>query len=291
MAKRSRLFWPKVPASSGQKPASLGQSRLQKGNAASGKRSEAKRSGASYASLRFASLRYASLPKATRKLQRYSTLGSLGSQGSQGRVFPSIPVYSRVFPCIPGNTLYSRYSRVSPVFPCVPVYTRYSRVFPCIPGVPVYSRVFPCVPVFPCTEQHARPLSPEARSCAARGDERRGAQPVRPGWWWWGTPLVQYPTPPWGGGVLYHGGYTTTPTPDGQAGHHAAQHRGPRRNGPLGSIGLAASGWHGSRGPWPRDVPVSSVVLARYPEALKGPLGQSLDRIQGPGGPGPPGCQ
>ena len=55
-----------------------------------------------------------------------------------------IPVYSRVFPCIP---VLFRVFRVFRVFPGIPVYSRVFPVFPCIPGIPGYSRVFP---VFPC---------------------------------------------------------------------------------------------------------------------------------------------
>ena len=73
-------------------------------------------------------------------------------------------MYPRVFPCIPVYSRVSRYSR----------YSRYSRVFPGTPGITVYSRVFPCIPVYSLYEARpARPLSPEAHSRPARGDAGR----------------------------------------------------------------------------------------------------------------------
>ena len=231
MAKRAGSFWPKA-----------GSFDLQKGIAASIERSEAKRSEAkqSDASLRFASLASLEFP--------YCFMGA--------PCIPGIPVYSRVFrvfPCNPGNTGYSRVFRVFPVFPVFP-YSRvfrvfpvfpYSRVFPvipCIPGIPRYSRVFRVFRVFRvyrAPREASEPRGPFLRGAWCPGGSHAGSRGVLPGWC---TPLVQYPTPPWGVGYwtmgVHHPGSTPRLTSWLHPGHPA-----PRKNGPLGSRGLAGSGW------------------------------------------------
>ena len=121
--------------------------------------------------------------------------------------------------------MYSRVFRVFPYIPVFPCITVYSRIFP-------YSRVFPYVPVY---SQYGAPreasLSPEARSGAVAGTGYGGTGDA--GVVGWGV----YPPghAPWGMPRGVH--HPTTPLPAAPVPPYTVT--APRRNGPLGSMGLA----------------------------------------------------
>ena len=163
-----------------------------------------------------------------------------------------LPVF-RVFPCIPVYYRYSRYSVYS-------LYSRYSCVFPCIPCIPC---VFPCIPVYSrIPRAPARPLSPEARSCAARGDRGGGA-------WYYGVPRCGMSR-----GVPQ--GYTPGPATTRYPVVPCTTTPGTARCAGTGLWAQSASQGAGGHGVGQRScppVPVSSVDLARYPDHPQGDLG------------------
>ena len=204
-----------------------------------------------------------------------------------------IPVYSRVFPCNP----------ILPVFPCIPVYSRYSRVlpvFPCIHGIPVYYRysrysrystVFPVFPVFPVF--HGIPCIPVYSVCSVYSVfsrvfrvfrvPARPARPVEPrgpflrGARCGGVCRTGCTRVPGGDahvprGPCPLGTWAAPPAPVYTPSGTPPPHRVPRRNGPLGSTGLAGCGWGGGAG---ADAPARSRIFGRSGPVPGSPPGRS----------------
>ena len=154
------------------------------------------------------------------------------------------------------------------LLPCFP-----APCFPCFPCFP--ASLLPLLPLLPCFLPVARlaVLSPEARSA------RCG---VYPGWGTlWYAPCTPLGMPP---------GHTQGCTWCRPPGTPPRVHPAPRRNGPLGSTGLAGSGPAGLPAGFAVLITVSSVVLARSSEPAKGGFCKWLDSIQVQAGLGRPGC-